>query len=43
MGYVVSDVPVDDEAPLVPSGISGSAGDQSLGGAHRDRISYVFL
>jgi hypothetical protein len=35
---VVSDVPVDDEAPLVTSGISRSAGAQSFGGAHRGRV-----
>jgi hypothetical protein len=35
---VVSDVPVDDEAPLVTSGISRSAGTKSFGGAHRGRV-----
>jgi hypothetical protein len=35
---VVSDVPVDDEAPLVTSGISRSVGAQSFGGAHRGRV-----
>jgi hypothetical protein len=35
---VVSDVPVDDETPLVTSGISRSAGAQSFGGAHRGRV-----
>jgi hypothetical protein len=35
---VVSDVPVDDEAPLVTSGSSRSAGAQSFGGAHRGRV-----
>jgi hypothetical protein len=35
---VVSDVPVDDEAPLVTSGISISADAQSFGGAYRDRV-----
>jgi hypothetical protein len=35
---VVSDVPVDDEAPLVTSGIFRSAGAQSFGGAHRGRV-----
>jgi hypothetical protein len=35
---VVSDVPVDDEAPLVTSGISRSAGAQSFGGAHKGRV-----
>jgi hypothetical protein len=35
---VVSDVPVDDEAPLVTSGISRSAGAQSFGGTHRGRV-----
>jgi hypothetical protein len=34
---VVSDVPVDDEAPLVTSRISRSVGARSFGGAHRDR------
>jgi hypothetical protein len=38
MRYVVSDVLVDDEAPLVTSGISRSAGAQSFGGAHRGRV-----
>jgi hypothetical protein len=35
---VVSDIPVNDEAPLVTSGISRSAGVQSFGGAHRGRV-----
>jgi hypothetical protein len=35
---VVSDVPVDDEVPLVTSGISRTAGAQSFGGAHRGRV-----
>jgi hypothetical protein len=35
---VVSDVPVDDESPVVTSRISRSAGAQSFGGAHRGRI-----
>jgi hypothetical protein len=35
---VVSDVPVDDEAPVVTLGISRSAGAQSFGGAHRGRV-----
>jgi len=35
---VVSDVPVDDEAPVVTSGIFRSAGAQSFGGAHRGRV-----
>jgi hypothetical protein len=35
---VVSDIPVDDEAPLVISGISRSVGAQSFGGAHRDKV-----
>jgi hypothetical protein len=35
---VVSDVPVDDDAPLVTSGISRSAGAQSFGGVHRGRV-----
>jgi hypothetical protein len=34
----VSDIPVDDEAPLVTSGISRSAGAQSFRGAHRGRV-----
>jgi hypothetical protein len=41
---VVSDVPVDDEAPLVTSGISRSVGAQSFGGAHRGRVCvHVFI
>jgi hypothetical protein len=35
---VVSDVPVDDEAALVTSGIYKSVGAQSFGGAHRGRV-----
>jgi hypothetical protein len=35
---VVSDVPVDDEAPVVTSRIFRSAGAQSFGGAHRGRV-----
>jgi hypothetical protein len=35
---VISDVPVDDEAPVVTSRIFRSAGAQSFGGAHRDRV-----
>jgi hypothetical protein len=35
---VVSDVPVDDEAPVVTSRISRSAGAQFFGGAHRGRV-----
>jgi hypothetical protein len=35
---VVSDVPVDDEAPLVTSGSSISTGAQSFGAAHRGRV-----
>jgi hypothetical protein len=35
---VVSDVPVDDEAPVVTLRISRSAGAQSFGGAHRGRV-----
>jgi hypothetical protein len=35
---VVSDVPVDDESPLVTLGISRSAGAQFFGGAHRGRV-----
>jgi hypothetical protein len=34
----VSDIPVDDEAPSVTSGISRSVGAQSFGGAHRGRV-----
>jgi hypothetical protein len=35
---VVSNVPIDDEAPLVTSGIFRSVGAQSFGGAHRGRV-----
>jgi hypothetical protein len=35
---VVSDVLVDDEVPLVTSGISRSVGAKSFGGAHRGRV-----
>jgi hypothetical protein len=35
---MVSDVPVDDEALFVTSGISRSAGAQFFGGAHRGRV-----
>ena len=35
---MVSDVPVDDEAPVVTSRIFRSAGAQSFGGAHRGRV-----
>ena len=35
---MVSDVPVDDEAPVVTSGIFRSAGAHSFGGAHRGRV-----
>jgi hypothetical protein len=35
---VVSDVPVDDDASLVTSGISRFAGAQSFRGAHRGRV-----
>jgi hypothetical protein len=38
MLYVVSDIPVDDEAPLVTLGISRYAGAQSFGGTHRGRV-----
>jgi hypothetical protein len=38
MHEVVSDVPVDDEEPLVTLGISRSVGAQSFGGAHRGRV-----
>jgi hypothetical protein len=34
----MSDVPVDDETPLVTSGISRSAGAQPFEGAHRGRV-----
>jgi hypothetical protein len=44
MRYVVSDVPVDDETPVVTSRISKSAGAQSFGGAHRGRVYvHVFI
>jgi hypothetical protein len=39
---VVSDVSVDDEAPVVTSKISRFAGAQSFGGAHRGRV-YVHV
>jgi hypothetical protein len=35
---VVSDVPVDNEAPVVTSRISRSAGAQSFEGAHKGRV-----
>ena len=35
---MVSDVLVDDEAPVVTSRIFRSAGAQSFGGAHRGRV-----
>jgi hypothetical protein len=35
---VVSDVPVDDEAPVVTPRISRSAGAQSFGGAYRGSV-----
>jgi hypothetical protein len=35
---VVSDVPVDDEMPVVTSRIFRSTGAQSFGGAHRGRV-----
>jgi hypothetical protein len=35
---VVSDVPVDDEAPVVTSRICRSVGAQSFGGAHKGRV-----
>jgi hypothetical protein len=35
---VVSDVPVDDETPVVTSRISRSIGTQSFGDAHRGRV-----
>jgi hypothetical protein len=42
--YVVSNVPVDDEAPVVTSRISRFAGAQSFGGAHRGRVCvHVFI
>jgi len=41
---VVSDVPVDDKASVVTLGIFRSAGAQSFGGAHMDRICvHVFI
>jgi hypothetical protein len=41
---VLSDVPVDDEALTVTSGISRSAGAQSFGGAYRGRVcARVFI
>jgi hypothetical protein len=40
---VVSDIPVDNEAPLVSSGISKSACAQSFGGAHRGRVCIAFI
>ena len=39
---MVSDVPVDDEAPVVTSRIFRSTGAQSFGGAHRGRVC-VFI
>jgi hypothetical protein len=36
--YVVSDVPVDDEASVMTSKISKSIGVQSFGSAHRGRV-----
>ena len=35
---MVSDVPVDDEVPVVTSRIFRSAGAQSFGGAHRGKV-----
>ena len=35
---MISDVSVDNEAPVVTSGIFRSAGAQSFGGAHRGRV-----
>jgi hypothetical protein len=35
---VVSDVPVDDETPVVTSRISRPVGAQSFEGAHRSRV-----
>jgi hypothetical protein len=41
---VVSNVPVDDEVPLVTSGISRSVGAQSFGGTHRGMVCiHVFI
>ena len=41
---MVSDVPVDDEASVVTSGIFRSAGAQSFGGDHRGRVCvFVFI
>jgi hypothetical protein len=35
-------VPVDEEAPVVTSRISRSAGVQSFGGAHKGSFAYVY-
>jgi hypothetical protein len=35
---VVSNIPVDDEAPVVTSRISRAVGAQSFGGARRGRV-----
>ena len=35
---MISDVPVDDDAPVVTSGIFRFAGAQSFGGTHRGRV-----
>jgi hypothetical protein len=44
MRQVVSNVPVDDDAPLVTSRISRSVGAQSFGGAHSGRVCvHVFI
>ena len=41
---MVSDVPVDDEAPAVTSGISRSAAAQFFEGAYRNIVCvYVFI
>jgi hypothetical protein len=38
MHSVVSNVPVDDETPVVTLGVSRSVGAQSFEGAHRGRV-----
>jgi hypothetical protein len=38
MREVVSDVPVDDEVPVMTSRISRSVSAQSFGGAHKGRV-----
>jgi hypothetical protein len=42
---VISDIPVDDEAPVAPvvtSRISRFVGAKSFGGAHRVEFAYVY-